>query len=129
MRFLAAALILLFSVSAGTGLADNGSLDMEKMANCFTARRDVFWFVRTPVQISEEAVKRGLPKDTWALSWFDGPMDMIMTPPPPDIPLKNRGWAWMMFQRDIVKWGALVAHEFKHLHEGHFHDIPKGKGK
>lgn len=121
MRPLAVALVLLFSVSAGTGQADNGSLDMEKMANPFTARRDVFWFVRTPAQISEEAIKRGLPKDTWALSWFNGPLDQIMTPPPPDIPLTNRGWKWAMFQRDALRFGIRFAHEYKHLKDGHFH--------
>ncbi len=93
------------------------------MVNPFKVKRDVHWFIRTPAQIKEEAIKRGLPENTLALAWFDGPMDMIMTPPPPDIPLKNRGWAWALFQRDILKWGALVAHEFKHLKDGHFHDF------
>ena len=97
------------------------------MANPFMVKRNVYWLVRTPAQISEEALRYGLPKDTWALSWFNGPLDQIMTPPPPDVPAINRGWKWAMFQRDALKFGIQFAQEYKHLKDGHYHPIPKGK--
>lgn len=93
------------------------------MVNPFKVKRDVYLFIRTPADISEEAVKRGFPSNTWGLSWFNGPMDIIMLPPPPDVPPVNRGWKWAMFLRDAAAFGVKFAHEYKHLKDGHFHDV------
>ena len=97
-----------------------------KMVNPFKIERNVFLFVRTQAQISEEAVRLGFSKDSWGLAWFDGPLDQIMLPPPPEIPSIKQGWKWAMFLRDITKWGIGFAHEYHHLTHGHFHPIEKG---
>lgn len=96
------------------------------MVNPFKIERNVFLFIRTPAQISEEAIKHGFKKGRWGLAWFDGPLDQIMAPPPPELPSIRQGWKWAMFLRDITKWGINFAHEYHHLTHGHFHPIEKG---
>lgn len=70
MRFLATALILLFSVSASAGQTDNGS-------------DDILWQTRSPKFITALCIKHDLQPRCRAMAWWGREPCIVMMPPPP----------------------------------------------
>ncbi len=96
MRALAAALILLFSVSAGQ--ADE--------------QRDILWQIRPPDVIDLIGRRAGFGPGVGGLAWSGRTPCGIMTPTPPfpdEAHLKIRNWL------------RLMHHELRHCREGFFH--------
>jgi len=87
----------------------------------FNRNRDFYLLTRTPGEITAKAETMGLPKDTWGIASWDGPVDWIMLPPPPEPQPIRRGWKWAMYRRDLTNWAHKFSHEYRHLTEGHHH--------
>ena len=95
MRTLAVALILLFSVSASAGQADDHS-------------RDILWQTRAPSFIAHLATASGLGPGRRAIAWWGSEPCIIMTPEPPPETAP---------EIVIRRWLADLNHERRHCRE------------
>lgn len=85
---------------------------------------DIYLMLRESDFVKSEAVRLELPSSTRAYTYFSERFNIIVIPDPPYPPPLHRGWKWYMYLRDIQKWGRLMAHEIRHVREGHFHKRP-----
>ena len=93
MRLLAAALILLFSASAGQA-HENAS--------------DILWQIRSPAFIAAVCVEHKLPPRCRAVAWWGQEPCIVMTPEPP---------AETAPEIVIRSWLADLNHERRHCRE------------
>ena len=99
MRSLAAALILLFSVSATAGQDDDRT-------------RDILWQIRPAEWIDRLGITFNLGPGVGGLAWHGRTPCIVMTPPPP-LPDTR--------QLEVRAWLRLIHHELRHCREGFFH--------
>ncbi len=83
---------------------------------------DIQLRLRSKKDIKTQAKKHGLPANTAAFAYFSKRFNIIVISDPPEPPPISRGWEWAMYQRDMWVWARLMAHEIRHVREGHFHD-------
>lgn len=95
MRGLAVVLILLFSVSASAGQADEHT-------------RDILWQIRPAEWIDHLGITFGMGAGVGGLAWWGRGPCIVMTPPPP---LPDAAGL------EIRKWLRLMHHEIRHCRE------------
>ena len=107
---IALSLILLFSVS--TGQAQDSAPDLVAAPEAYEFRVMI-----RPIQHIKKLLKlHGQSQDKDAFTYLDQTPRIIVMPPFPV--------AGGSYDR---RWQGLLKHEHRHVIEGHFHDIPKGK--
>ena len=104
---LAAALILLLSVSAGLA---HDSAASQSVTEVWTP--DILWQIRSPGAIDLIGRRAGLGPGVGGLAWSERTPCGVMTPIPP---LPDEAYL------KIRNWLRLMHHELRHCREGNFH--------
>ncbi len=107
MRALAAALVLLFSVSAGQAHDRSASQSVTEVW-----KPDILWLIRPAESIERLGLRARIGPGVLGFAWHDAKPCVIMTPdaPPETAP-----------ELEIRKFLRILNHEKRHCREGSFH--------